>query len=249
MKLVVGDAKQFKQCIEAIVNLVDEGTFNVSASGLKFRSMDPSQIAMVDFTMPKEAFLEFTAPNEANVSLNLADFLKMLGRSRNDEQLIMQVEEEQSKFALEFTGPNAKRSVRLPLLDLGGNQPREPKVPFDSTVKMRGGSFKEMLKDAGLLSSHVILQVESELFTVEAKGDSGDLKVETKKDAPTMAELASNAKSRSMFPYEYMDNICKACPDDTIIEVGLKTDAPVRVSYKIGGAQLAYFLAPRVESQ
>lgn len=248
MKLVIGDAKQFKQCIEAIVNLVDEGTFNVSASGLKFRSMDPSQIAMVDFTMPKEAFLEFTIPSDANVSLNLADFLKMLGRSRNDEQLVMQVEEGENKFSLEFTGPSAKRSIRLPLLDLGATQPKEPKVPFDSTVKLRGGALKEMLKDAGLLSSHVILQVEDSLFTLEAKGDSGDLKVETKKDSSAIAELTSNSKSRAMFPFEYLDNICKACPDDSIIEVCIKTDAPVRISYKIGQAQLAYFLAPRVES-
>ena len=105
-----------------------------------------------------------------------------------------------------------------------------------------------MLKDAGLLSSHVILSVNEEMFTVEAKGDSGDLKVETKKDAPTIAELTSNSQSRSMFPFEYLDNMTKACPDDSIMEINLKSDAPVKVAYKIGHAQLAYFLAPRVET-
>ena len=59
MKLVISDAKQFKQSIEAVVNLVDEGLFEVNENGLHLRAMDPSQIAMVDYLMPKAVFKEF----------------------------------------------------------------------------------------------------------------------------------------------------------------------------------------------
>ena len=113
---------------------------------------------------------------------------------------------------------------------------------------MRGGTFKEMLKDAGLLSSHVILSTDADKFILEAKGDSGDLHIESTKSSPNVAELTINAKSRAMFPFEYLDNITKACPDDSIIEVNLKTDCPVKIAYSVGQAKLAYYLAPRVEN-
>lgn len=248
MKLVIADAKQFKQCVEAVVNLVDEGMFEVNENCFHLRSMDPSQIAMVDFSMPKAAFKEFDAGEQATLSLNLVDFVKILARSRPDEQLVLSTEEKEAKCVLEFISPNGKRNVRLPLMDLNTTSPREPRIVFDTTIKMRGGTFKEMLKDAGLLSSHVILSAEPNSFIVEAKGDSGDLRIESGKNSPQFAELSSTAKSRSMFPFEYLDNITKACPEDSMMEIFLKTDAPVKIAYSVGQAKLAYFLAPRVES-
>ena len=247
MKLVIADAKQFKHSIEAVVNLIDEGLFEVNDNGLHLRAMDPSQIAMVDFLIPKTGFAEFEA-EQSNLSLNLVDFLKILARTRNDEQLTLTVEEKESKCVLEFTSPNGKRSVRLPLMDLAASAPREPKITFDTTLKIRGGTFKEMLKDAGLLSSHVILSAEGEQFVIEAKGDSGDLRIESGKNSPNVAELTNTAKSRAMFPFEYLDNMTKACPEDSMLELYLKSDAPVKIAYTVGQAKLAYFLAPRVES-
>ncbi|MDP3742397.1 MAG: proliferating cell nuclear antigen (pcna) [Candidatus Micrarchaeota archaeon] len=248
MKLVIGDAKAFKQCIEAVVNLVDEGQFEINENGMHLRSMDPSQIAMVDFTLPKAAFNEFDAVEQSTLSLNLVDFLKILSRARADEQLHLTVEEKESKCVLEFISPNAKRNIRIPLMELNVTSPREPKITFDTTIKMRGGTFKEMLKDAGMLSSHVILSAEGDKFLVEAKGDSGDLRIESAKGSPNFAELHNTAKSRAMYPFEYLDNMTKACPDDSMIELFLKSDCPVKISYNVGQAKLSYFLAPRVEN-
>ncbi len=248
MRLVISDARQFKQCIEAVVNLVDEGSFEISKDGLHLRAMDPSQIAMVDFTMPKSGFAELDATDSVQLSLNLADFLKILSRSRSDEQLVVSLEERESKCLLEFSSPSGKRSIRLPLMDLQATSPREPKITFDSTLKLRGGTLKEMLKDAGMLSSHVVFSSEPDMFLVEAKGDSGDLKIETKKDSAHFVELNSTAKTRSMFPYEYLENMTKACPDDSIIQIELKSNAPVKISYNVGPAALTYYLAPRVEN-
>lgn len=246
MKLVIPDARQFKQCIEAIVNLVDEGMFEVNEHGLHLRAMDPSQIAMVDFQFPKASFTELEGAG--SISLNLVDFLKILARSRQDERLTLSLEEKEAKCSLEFISPNGKRNVRLPLMELSTTSPREPKIVFDTNIKMRGGSLKEMLKDAGLLSSHVILSADADKLVVEAKGDSGDLRIESARNAPNVAEFTSTSKSRAMFPFEYLDNITKACPEDSMIELHLKSDAPIKVAYSIGQAKLAYFLAPRVEN-
>lgn len=248
MELVIEDAKEFKQCIGAIVNLIDEGVFEVSKEGMRLRSMDASQIAMVDFALPKGAFSKVDSPEKASIGLNLVDLTKILSRAREGEQLSMSLDEKESRLLLKFSGGQSKRSFKMPLLDVDSPFPREPKITFEAIVRIRGGELKEMLKDAGMLSSHVTLHARKDEFIVEARGDSGELLIETKKDSKAIAEITVTTESTAMFPFEYLDDLTRACPDDSEIKLELKMDAPVRVSYKTGKAELSYYLAPRVET-
>lgn len=241
------DARAFKACVDAVVNLVDEGTFEITGEGLHLRTMDPSQIAMVDFTLPKTAFSSLEADAATKVSVNLSDLSKVLASSRGAEKLTMSFDEREAKLSLDFLG-EAKRSFKLPLLDIGAPTPKEPKVVFDATIKIVGRAFKNALQDAGLLSSHVLLEADEDGLVVEAHGDAGDLKLEAKKDSPAVTEVKAGSKARALFPYEYLNDITRACPDDAILELNLKSDAPIKVFYQIGEARLAYYLAPRVES-
>jgi len=246
MQVVVEDARFFKSCVDAVVNLVDEGSFRISASGIHLRTMDPSQIAMVDFTLPKDAFSKLEVEEEVTLGLSLVDLSKILARTRPGEKLSISLDEKASRLVLEFTG-ESRRNFRLPLLELNSSLPKEPKISFDATAVLSGGALKEMLKDAGLLSSHVVLEAGANEFVVEAHGDSGDLRIESKKGG-AVKELKAGTASRAMFPYEYLDDMTRACLEDAEIEVNLKNDAPVKISYKIGKAGLSYYLAPRVET-
>lgn len=247
MELVVEDAKFFKSCIDAIVNLVDEGTFEISSDGIKLRTMDPSQIAMIDFVLPKDAFSKFEIDGKMSLCINLVDLSKILARTRAEESLTIKLDERESRLLLEFKG-ESKRHFKLPLLETDLSLPKEPKIAFDAVAKLKGGAFKAMLHDAGLLSSHVILQADDGEFVVEAHGDSGDLRIETKKDSNSLTDLKVSTKARAMFPFEYLDDITRACPEDATMEVYLKSEAPVKTVYEIGKAKLAYYLAPRIET-
>ncbi|MBI5036937.1 proliferating cell nuclear antigen (pcna) [Candidatus Micrarchaeota archaeon] len=249
MQLRFKQAKSLKSCIDAIVNLVDEGTFEASSSGLHLRTMDPSQIAMIDFNMPSSAMESIDAPDKTRICLNLVDFSKILSRTRADESLDMQLDEKGARLHLSFEGFN-KRLFKMPLLESSAGMPKEPNVPFDATLKVKGGAFKDMLRDAAMLSSHVILSIDDSGFHVEAKGDAGDVHSESNKDADFVVSLqAKGKKSRAMFPCEYMEDMIKACPDDAVMEINLKSDAPIKLSYEIDSAKFTYYLAPRVENE
>jgi proliferating cell nuclear antigen len=64
MRLVVQDAPALKSVIDCIASLVEEGQFEVKADGLHLMAMDPSQISMVSFSMPKSAFVEYNVTEE-----------------------------------------------------------------------------------------------------------------------------------------------------------------------------------------
>ena len=47
---------------------------------------------------------------------------------------------------------------------------------------------------------------------------------------------------------DFLSDMLKASVSDTSINLFLKANAPIKVSYNVGPATLTYFLAPRIES-
>jgi proliferating cell nuclear antigen len=247
MYLEVEDVVVFKKIIEAVANMIDEGTFEASPEGLKLRSMDSSQISMVDLFIPKEAFSKFEVPNARRFSINLQDLLKIIGRAKG--MIAVDLADDSSKISIELKS-DSKKQFKLPLLDLQQAAiPKEPAIPFEANIKIKSDSLKELIKDAGLLAAYIILDAHDDIFSIEAQGDSGELKTETKKGSPAISEFELKAqKARAMFPSEYLDKITKAATGEEAIMVSLKNDAPVKIEYSIQKAKLKYFLAPRIEN-
>ncbi len=244
MEIIFKSAKGFQKCISAISALIDEGEFFLSQDGLKLRAMDPSQIAMVDFLYPRNAF-ESASSDEEKFGVNMSDFEKIMKRAKPDEKLILKAKE--GELIITFKGKTT-RKFTLPLMDLGGALPREPKIPFDATVKVYADFIKESLKDASLVSSHVILQATKDAFYIEAKGDKGEVNIVAEKKQDVIAELDVKDTARAMFPLGYLNDLVSPADSSTIIDVYLKTDAPLKIAYKIEDGEVSYYVAPRIEA-
>ena len=245
-KLIVEDAKVFKGSIDAIVNLIDEGVLEVGKDGISLKAMDPSQIAMVAFSMPKAAFKEYSVSETARLGLNFEALSKILGRTRGKEML--EITPAENKVTLKFIAGKRKRSFKVPLLDIPAGSQKEPSIPSDASIKMNGGQFKESLRDAAIVSSHVTLEASNEGFNIEVSGDSAELKVESEKSSEEIAEMKVSAPARATFPLQYLEDIVKACPDAGLLTIHLKTNKPVKIEYEVETSKIAYYLAPRIES-
>lgn len=250
MEFSFKDAKFFKQCIDAVGSLIDEGSFEVTKEGLHLRSLDPSQIAMVDFKLLKgHAFHSFDVEDPRTLSVNLIDLSKIIARSKGGEKVsIVFDEKEGNKLNIEFSG-DAKRSFKLPLLDLReATMPKEPKVALETNVKIRAGHFKDMLKDVVLVSSHLQMEAFDHQFNIEAHGDSGDLKIENSSKSQKDLEVSAPSETKAMYPAEYLEKMVRAAVDAEAVHLEFGTNKPVKVKYKISEAEFSFFLAPRVES-
>ncbi|MFH1750593.1 MAG: proliferating cell nuclear antigen (pcna) [Candidatus Micrarchaeota archaeon] len=250
MQFSFKDAKFFKQCLDAIGNLIDEGSFEITKEGIHLRSLDPSQIAMVDFKLPKgHVFASFDVDDPRTISVNLQDLSKIIARSKGSEKVTLMFDEKEgNRLQIEFVG-DTRRAFKLPLLDLRETaMPKEPKVQLETVVKIRAGNFKEMLKDAVLVSSHLQMEAQDNQFNIEAHGDSGDLRVENSMKALKDLEVKASLATKAMYPAEYLDKMTRAAVDSEPVQIEFGTNKPVRLSYKISDAEFIFFLAPRVES-
>ncbi|MEA3280851.1 MAG: proliferating cell nuclear antigen (pcna) [Thermodesulfobacteriota bacterium] len=247
-ELKFDDAKVFKEIVEAISTLIDEGEFEILNEGMKLRAMDPSQIAMVDFEISKDAFEKYEIPSETKIGLNLEDLSRITSRVRAGESLTLKLDDTKARLELVFQGKSTRR-FNLPLLDISSSSPKTPSIDFDAKIKVNGPVIKESLKDASLVSSHVVLNATENGFDVKAHGDKGDVTVETLKDQDILLEHTVNKNSKAMFPLEYLNDLLKATDSASIVEINLGTDKPLKVEYNLGQARLTYFLAPRIETE
>lgn len=246
-KFTVDDAKRYKNATDAIVNLIDEGQLEVGKEGLSLRAMDPSQIAMVSFTMPRSAFADFEAPAPSvKVGLNFDAISKILSRTRGGEKL--EISKVENKLQLKFIGGKRKRSFKVPVLDMPAGATKEPNVQHDAVIKVSSSHFKESLRDCALVGSHISLEAGEKGFSIEVHGDSSDLTEENEGQSEEIVEMKVGKPARATFPLQYLDDIVRACPENGNITIYLKSNAPLKVEYEVESAKVIYYLAPRIDS-
>ena len=247
MKLVVQDAPALKAAIDSIVCLVEEGQFEIKNDGMYLRAMDPSQISMVSFKMSKQAFVEYSIPEEMKLGIDINQLANVLSRGKKGESAELSIEE--GRLVIKFVGEKHKRTFKVPLIETGERVQREPKIEFANFAKVKADAIKETLKDAKLLSSHVRLLLTPEQFGVDVRGDSGDLKAEFQKGSDDVAEIKTAKGARATFPLQYLEDMVKATSSASLVTVNLETDKPLKIEYEVEGAHVVYYLAPRIETE
>ena len=248
IKLVMKDAKEFYKCIDAIGVLIIEGLFTIDKEKFFLRATDPSQISLVDFVMPKDAFEEFIvdigeeSASKLSFGININNLLQILSHTNADDKLSIEIKEGKPSIQIEFIG-KSKRSFTIPLIDVSDQQNPLPQIPFDVTVQVGSDQLVSGIKDAALFSSHLTLRVNDEKFILETQSSKGKFKQEV--EAGDI--VISGNKAKAMFPLDYLQNMIKNAK--TTITIKLKDDMPIEINYTIGSAAIRYYLAPRVDNE
>ncbi len=244
-KIQLENAQNFKKCVNTLNTLIDEGKFKINEEGIRLRAMDPSQIAMVSFYMPKQAFREFEV-EEDEIQLNLNDLNDRTKTARSSDSLNLELDESSSRLKIDFQG-KVEREFDLPLLNLSENGVNEPSIDFDTEIKINGSTLKDILSDANLVASHVKIISKSDELEVKAEGDKGNLKTTISKDEDVILDYDVNEEQTAIFPIEYLKDLLVGATSKSIVTLNLKTNNPLKLKYGIGEATLTYYLAPRVE--
>lgn len=244
-ELKLENAKHWRDCIDAIVSLIDEGLFTIGDEGIRLKAMDPSGISMVSFFMPSKAFSKFEIEKGMSIGLNLDNLSKILARTRDNEALVMK--DTDGKMSLEFIGDNSRRRYKLKLIDVKKGVEKEPSVEFDANIEVDSEHLKNALKDATLISSYISFKASKGQFAINAKGDSGELEEIHETDGGKIKKVDVTKDASAVFNLEFLESMVRSTPVGNSIKLSLKSDQPLRLSYNIGDANVTYFLAPYVE--
>lgn len=237
----ISDTKSWKNSIEAISALIDEGTLQIDEKGMKLRAMDPSQIALVDFELPASAFEKYIVDKPVNIGIDFSELSKITKRSRVDDKIELSLD---TRFRMVFNGETTRR-FDLSIIESTSTPPKEPKIDFTAEIKIGANIFKEALKDAELVSNHVAIKADDG-FSIKADGDTGSVDI----NFPAECILSKDVKkeSKAVFALDQLNNLLKAADSTSILVLKLRSDSPLKVEYAIGNGRVIYYLAPRIES-
>jgi proliferating cell nuclear antigen len=239
--------KTWKQIVDALATLLTEAHFRVSESGISLRQLDSSKAAMVDLALPSGIFQEYSCKGEHNICLGIDELAKVSKRMAGDEHLEFNLDKE-NHFEIRMLG-QANRVFKLNLLTPPDDQTKKPGIDFDVKAELLADTFKQAIKDIGVVSSHVKITAEPEQLAFAGEGDTGQASValSTKGDAPALFQLEVSGKSIAMYALNYLSEISKAIASDSLM-LQFTSNKPMMLEFAIAEAgSISFVLAPRVE--
>jgi len=226
--------------VEIISEIVTEVRIKVNEAGLSITAMDPANVSMVRFILPKNSFSVFETGEEV-LGINLDNLKRILKRVSLGSSLIM----ERKKNLLNIQiHDKIKRNFNLSLIDIESEEKEIPLLDFSSSVELNSPDFLNSIEDCVVVADSCSFIIDNGKFIIEAKGLNSAMSEFSGDEAKINAE---NCKSR--YSLEYLQKFVKGTKlaDKTMLRFA--NDHPLRMDIKNEFMELSFLLAPRVENE
>jgi proliferating cell nuclear antigen len=239
MKAKLENPKFFSDVISIISELVSEVKLKFEENGLSIVAVDPANVALVSFKLPKKTFSEYEAGNEV-LGISLDNLKAILRRAKSGSNLIM----ESKESVLDLTIlDRVKRNFSLALIELEGEDKKMPALEFLSQVQIPPVDFCDAIEDCLIVADSCVFIASPENFVIEASG-LNSARVEFSNDEVKI--ISGNSKAR--YSLEYLQKFMKASKLTDKVIVNFSSDHPIKLEFKNEGFELVFILAPRVDN-
>lgn len=240
MKLKLDDPETFTKAIDLISELVIEVRIKINELGLSIVATDPGNFLMVSLRVPRPSFSEFEA-GEETLGVNLEDFKKILRRAKKGSSLILQKNENNLEIKIE---DKVKRVFNLNLIEVEGEEREFPDhLEFSSTVEINTSELSDAIEDSAVVGDACSFIVFEGKFIVEAK-ETNSARAEFSEGLKVEGE---NCESR--YGIEYLQTFLKAQKFFPDVKLHLGNSHPIKFVFSSEKLNLAFLLAPRVETE
>ncbi|MCC6012937.1 MAG: proliferating cell nuclear antigen (pcna) [Candidatus Verstraetearchaeota archaeon] len=247
-KAIFPDSKVWKELVESICALVEEGVFVANSDGIKLRAMDPSRVAMIDLEIPSSAFESYECTKEEFLGLNFDDFKKIMKRASSKDKLELEKSENEARLKVKFRGTYT-RTFSMPLLDIGREELSVPNISFSVTVKLLASALEDAIKDAEVVSDFAKISAENDVLKITASGDRGEVEIEITKESGELLSIELKESAHALYTLSYLKKMMAAADLSDVCILMFSTDMPLRLDFGLlTGGKITYYLAPRMEA-
>ena len=232
------------RAVEIISELVNEVRIKVNESGLSITAMDPANVSLVGFILPKKSFSKFEAGTET-LGINLDNLKQVLKRCGSGSSLLM---EKKDNFLEIQILDRIKRNFILSLIDIESNDidfnSKIEKMEFSSSVELNSIDLVDSIEDCSIVSDSCSFIIENDRFIIEARG------LNSARSEFSGDEAKINAENcRARYSLDYLQKFIKGARlcEKTLVEFA--NDHPLKLEFRNEFMELKFVLAPRVENE
>lgn len=232
------------KAVELISELVTEVRLKVNEYGMSITAMDPANVSMVGFKIPRNAFSQFEVGSEV-LGVNLDNLKRILKRCGSSSSLILRKKE--NLLEMEILD-KVKRSFTMALIEVESEDinfnDKISRMEFSSRVEINSGDLISAVDDCAVVSDACSFVIKDGKFIIESKGmDSA--KTEFSGDEADIQ--AENCKAR--YSLEYLQKFIKGSKLTEKTILSFANDHPLRLDIRTEHLEISFILAPRVETE
>jgi len=230
--------------IEIISELVTEVRLKVNEYGMSITAIDPANVAMVGFRIPKSGFSQFEASDET-LGINLDNLKRILKRCSAGSQLILEKKDNMLNIQIQ---DRIKRNFSLSLIEVEGEEidfsEKASRMEFSSQVELASIDLISSIEDCAVVSDACSFIIEEGKFIIEARGLNSARSEFSGDEAKIIAE---NCKSK--YSLEYLQKFMKGAKLCEKTLLSFANDHPLKIDFRAEHLELKFILAPRVETE
>jgi len=240
MRAKLESPKVLSEVISIISELVTEVKIKFDDKGMGIVAIDPANVAMVNFKLPKSAFSEYESGKEV-LGINLDNFKAVLRRAKANSILIMESQESTLKIDIL---DKVKRTFQLALIEIESEDKEPPKLEFLSQIQMLPSDLVDAIDDCLIVADSCTFSSTPDSFIIEASG-LNSARAEFSSDEVKII----SGNSRAKYSLEYLQKFVKGSKISDRVFINFSSDHPVKIEFKQDNVELAFILAPRVENE
>ena len=230
----------FSKAIDLISELVLEVRIKMKDVGLSIIAVDPANVAMVGFVLPRSAFSQFEVGEEV-LGVNLDNLKRILKRCSVGSSLILEKKENLLEIQIQ---DRIKRIFTLNLIEIESEDKEMPQLEYSSKVEINSIDLIASVEDCAIVADACSFEIIDGRFIIQAKG------LNSAKSEFTSDEVNIEAENcKSKYSLEYLQKFIKGSKlaDKTILKFA--ENHPLKMEIRTETIGLSFILAPRVENE
>ena len=228
------------KAVEIISELVTEVRIKFSELGLSITAIDPANVALVGFKLPRNAFSQFESGKEV-LGVNLDSLKQVLRRCSAGSSLVMEKRDNLLQILIQ---DRIKRSFTLSLIDIESEEKDIPLLEYSARVELNSIDLIDSIEDCAVVADACSFIIQNNNFIVKAKSLNSAMSEFSGDEAKIEGE---NCKAK--FSIEYLQKFMKGAKLSNKTLLQFAEDHPLRVDIRTENIELVFILAPRVETE
>ncbi|XP_061394821.1 proliferating cell nuclear antigen [Musca vetustissima] len=244
-----------KKILDAIKDLLNEGTFDCSDSGIQLQAMDNSHVSLVSLTLRSDGFDKFRCDRNISMGMNLSSMAKILKCANNDDTVTIKAQDNADTVTFMFESPNHEKvsDYEMKLMNLDQEHLGIPETEYSCVVRMPSIEFARICRDLAQFSESMVICCTKEGVKFSASGDVGSANVKLAQTSSVDKEeeaviIEMQEPVTLTFACRYLNAFTKATPLSGQVQLSMSADVPLVVEYRIQDlGHVRYYLAPKIE--
>ncbi|MEK6897736.1 MAG: hypothetical protein AABX28_00075 [Nanoarchaeota archaeon] len=232
------------KAVEIISELVVEVRIKVNEHGFSISAIDPANVSMVGFKIPRMAFSQFETGEEI-LGVNLENLKQILRRCGSGSSLIMEKKENMLSIRIQ---DRIRRNFTLGLIEIESEDidfdAKTEKMEFSAGIEMNSVDLIASVEDCAVVADACSFIVKDGKFIIEAKSFNSAMSEFSSDEAKIHGENA-----RGKYSVEYLQKFMKGAKLCEKTFLRFADDHPLKIEYRLPNMELNFILAPRTETE